>query len=223
MNSEIENYISLKSEQSALLVDYWDFDTEASPMITTSEIIEYTYCPRFIYFMNCLGIPQREELRVKVLKGREIHETREKSNVDYVRKRINCIRKEVSVYIASKTLKVRGIVDEVLFFSDGTAGPLDYKFTKYTDFTFKTHKIQSTIYALLIQENYNIPVQRGYLCYVRSNNAIKEIQYKEEDFKNAKKIVAEIFDILFLGYFPRKTKYQSRCLDCTYRNICNKM
>lgn len=223
MNSELEDYIALKTEEFNIPNNSSDFDTESTPMITTSEIIEYIFCPRFLYFMNCLGIPQREELRAKVLKGREVHKTKEKTNVDYLRKRINCVAKEVSVYLASKSLKVRGVVDEVLFFSDGTAGPLDYKFTKYTDFTFKTHKIQSTIYALLISESYNVPVKRGYICYVRSNNALKEIQYTDVDFIMAKKIVEEIFDIITMGFFPRKTKYSNRCVDCTYRNICNKI
>ena len=48
--------------------------------ITPSEVIEYLYCPRFIYFMNCLSIPQHEEQRYKVLMGREIHEKKSKIN-----------------------------------------------------------------------------------------------------------------------------------------------
>ncbi len=38
-------------------------------MITPSEVIEHIYCPRFTCFLNCLNIPQHEELRYKVLKG----------------------------------------------------------------------------------------------------------------------------------------------------------
>ena len=41
--------------------------------ITISEVMEYLFCPRFIYFMNCLNIPQYEEKRYKVIMGREIH------------------------------------------------------------------------------------------------------------------------------------------------------
>ncbi len=53
-------------------------------MITPSEVIEHLYCPRFTYFMNCLNISQHEEQRYKVLKGREIHKSREESNRAYV-------------------------------------------------------------------------------------------------------------------------------------------
>jgi CRISPR-associated exonuclease Cas4 len=195
-------------------------DTETTPMITPSEIIEHLYCPRYTYFMNCLNIPQHEELRYKVLKGRELHENRKKTNVDYLRRRIRCINKEISVYMASKTLGVRGVIDEILYLSDGTLAPLDYKYTEYNDFIFKTHRIQSTIYAMLIMENYRKPVKRGYVCYARGGSRVKEIFYKDEDFTYAKEKVKEIFDIVLKGYFPRKTLWPNRCVDCCYRNIC---
>ena len=197
-----------------------DFDTESTPMLTPSEIIEHLYCPRFTYFMNCLNIPQHEEKRYKVLKGRELHERREKTNVDYLRKRLGVIDKEVCVYIASKELRVRGVIDEVLHLSDGTLAPLDYKYTEYTDFTFQTHKVQSTLYAMLIMENYKKPVNRGYICYAKVGFKIKEILYTKKDFWYAKYVVKEIFDIILKGYFPKKTRWQTKCIDCCYRNIC---
>lgn len=199
---------------------YTIFDTESTPMITPSEIIEHLFCPRFTYFMNCLNIPQHEEHRYKVLKGRELHERREKTNVDYLRKRLGVVDKEVSVYIASRSFGVRGVIDEVLHLSDGTIAPLDYKYTEYADFTFQTHKVQSTLYAMLIMENYKKPVNRGYICYAREGSKVKEILYTEKDFCYVKDIVKEIFDIIQKGYYPKKTGWQNRCIDCCYRNIC---
>ena len=38
--------------------------------ITPSIVIEYLYCPRFIYFMKILNISQNEDRRFKVTKGR---------------------------------------------------------------------------------------------------------------------------------------------------------
>ncbi len=66
---------------------------EQEIFVTVSDALEYLFCPRFIFFMHCLGIAQREERRYKVLKGRELHESREKVNRDYVRKRLNCVGK----------------------------------------------------------------------------------------------------------------------------------
>lgn len=195
-------------------------DTESTPMITPSEVIEHLYCPRFTYFMNCLDIPQHEELRYKVLKGRELHERREIENQDYLRKKLGCIDKELSVYIASKKMGVRGVIDEVLYLSDGTLAPLDYKYAEYSDYTFETHKVQSVLYALLIMENYQKPVKKGFICYAKNGNKIKEIIYGDKDFCYAKDVVDELFRVILKGYYPKKTKWQNRCIDCCYRNIC---
>lgn len=195
-------------------------DDESTPMITPSEIMKYLFCPRFIFFMNCLNIPQHEELRYKVLKGREIHQNREHANINYLRKKLGCKGKEISVYLASKEIGVRGIVDEILYLSDETLAPLDYKYAKHSDFLFKTHKVQSCLYALLIIKNFKKPVKRGYLCYTRSNYKLKEIIYKKEDFNYAETVIREIFDIILKGYYPRKTHNSNRCIDCCYKNIC---
>ena len=195
-------------------------DTESTVMITPSEVIEHLFCPRFTYFMNCLNIPQHEELRYKVLKGRELHSRREKENKEYLRKKIGCIDKDLAVYVASPALRVRGIIDEVLTLADGSMAPLDYKYTEYRDYLFVTHKVQSVLYAMLIKEVYNKPVLRGYVCYARDGVNLKEIIYKAEDFEYAVSVIDEIFSVILMGYYPKKSSWPNRCVDCCYKNIC---
>ena len=188
--------------------------------ITPSEVIEYSFCPRFIYFMNCLCIPQHEEKRYKVLMGREFHEDRTKVNPDYVRRKISCVKKDTLVYLASSRYHLRGEVDEVLYLADNTMAPLDYKFTQYKDTFYRTHKIQSILYGLLIKDNYQVEVRKGYVCYVRSKYLLKEVAFSDKDFQETKKIVGDILNIIQHGYYPKKTKFPVRCIDCCYKNIC---
>jgi CRISPR-associated exonuclease Cas4 len=188
--------------------------------ITPSEVIEHVFCPRFTYFMNCLCIPQHEENRYKVLRGRELHEERAKINHDYLRKKIACTKKDILVYLASPRYRLRGEVDEVLTLADGTMAPLDYKFAEYKEFAYRTHKIQSALYGLLIKDNYNCEVKRGYVCYLRSGYLLKEIFLAKDDFAEAERLVAEILEIIQRGRYPGKTKFRTRCIDCCYRNIC---
>lgn len=195
-------------------------DTESTVMITPSEVIEHLFCQRFTYFMNCLKIPQHEELRYKVLKGRDLHARREKENKEYLRKKIGCTGKELSVYVASPIVRVRGVIDEVLTLSDGSMAPLDYKYTEFRDFLFATHKVQSVLYAMLIKEIYRRPVYRGYICYARDGAGLKEVIYKDEDFEYAKAVVDEIFRVILKGYYPKRTRWANRCIDCCYKNIC---
>lgn len=195
-------------------------ETIEGAYITPSEVIEYLYCPRFIYFMNCLCIPQHEEQRYKVLRGRALHEERKKINKEYLRKKLNCVEKDIDVYMASDRYHLKGIVDEVLYLEDGTLAPFDYKFAQYKEKLFRTYKYQSVLYALLIKDNYEKNVKRGYVCYTRSNHLVKEIEYKDKDFSEATKMVEEVLDIIQKGYYPKRTRYLAKCIDCCYKNIC---
>ncbi|MDI9395604.1 MAG: CRISPR-associated protein Cas4 [Euryarchaeota archaeon] len=133
---------------------------------------------------------------------------------------LNCKRKESEVFLVSKQHHIKGIIDEVLFFEDGTAAPLEYKFAEYKDKIFKTYKFQLVLQALLIRENYSIDVNRAYLCFTRSNNLVKEMEITSSDFKKAEKIIEEVLDIVQKGLYPKTPRSYRKCLDCCYRNIC---
>lgn len=188
--------------------------------VTPSEVMEYLYCPRFIYFMNVLKVEQHEDRRNLVNKGREMHTLRLVRNRDHLRKRVGAVDKQLDVYLSSPNMKLVGKMDEVLFLEDGTAAPLDYKFAFWEEKLYKTLKTQQVLYALLIEESFKIEVNRAFIVYIRSKNHIEEIGITAGMKKQAREIVKEIFDILNLNYFPPKTKNSNKCIDCTYRNLC---
>lgn len=190
--------------------------------ITPSEVTEYLYCPRFIYFMSYLKISQYEKNRFKVMMGREIHKRKAIINKNYLRKRIGVKEKLLEQKLYSRRYRIHGIIDEVLFLDDGTAASLDYKFAQYKDRLFLTHKYQAVMYSMLIEDNYNIHVNKAYVVYVRSKNLLKEITIDKKDYNIVENMIEDIINIIEKGYFPQKTKYKSRCTDCTYRNICIK-
>jgi len=88
-----------------------EIQQEAEYSLTASHLLEYLFCPRFIYFENYLDIPQHEEKRFKVQKGRTIHEDKMRVNPQYLRKKFGCIERKKSVYLSSTATGIRGIVD----------------------------------------------------------------------------------------------------------------
>lgn len=190
--------------------------------ITPSLVIEYLFCPRFIYFMEVLKIPQHEDKRFKVQKGRVVHKSKSAQNMEYKRKKLGVIDKKIEQELASSAYNIHGIVDEILFLNDNTAAPLDYKFAKYKGKIFKTYKTQSILYGLLIKDNYNIDVRKGYIVYTRSNHHLEEIIFTEKDIKRTIMIIDNILKIMELNYFPKSTKSKKRCIDCCYNTICVK-
>lgn len=165
-----------------------------------------------------LNIPQHEEKSFKAIKGREIHNLKLVTNKEYLRKKIGVKEKYTDVYLTTETL--RGKVDEVLLLNDGTMAPLDYKFAKYNDRVYNTYKTQLASYALLIEQNFNLPVNKGFLVYVRSKNKLIEVEINEQLKQKIKKEISAIIDIIDNNLFPKSTKAKSKCLTCTYRNIC---
>jgi len=188
--------------------------------ITPSHIIEYLFCPRFIYFQYVLNIPQHEEKSFKAMKGREMHNLKLITNKEYLRKKIGVKEKHLDVYLTNNTL--RGKVDEVLLLNDGTMAPLDYKFAKYNDRIYTTYKTQLYCYAILIEQNYNKAVNKGFLVYVRSKNRLVEVPVNNIDKQKINNNIKDIIEIIDKNIFPKSTKYKSKCLTCTYRNICLK-
>ena len=119
-----------------------EFEGDAAEFsITASDILEHLFCPRFTYFEMYLKIPEHQEKRFKVQKGRTVHENKVQVNPDYLRKKLGCVERKKSVYLSSDSSGMRGIVDEVLFLDDGTAAPLDFKYAEYKDWTFKNYRI----------------------------------------------------------------------------------
>jgi len=210
----------MQAEGEAAAIPEPEQKIEQEVFVTVSDALEYLFCPRFIFFERCLMVPEHQEKRFKVLKGRELHEIREKVNRDYLRKRLRCTRKEISVYLTSHKYHFKGEVDEVLFLEDGTAAPLDYKYAEFKNTIYKTHKYQAALYGILIMEHFGVDVKKGFVCYTRSNNYVAEIDFRQKDYKKAKEIIYEILMIIQKGYFPEGSKQKARCVDCTYRNIC---
>lgn len=189
-------------------------------LLTPSEIMEFLYCPRFIYYMRCLDIPQNEQNRFKVMKGRDVHNYKSNTNKEYVRKKIDCAKKEINVFLHSKKLGLKGKVDEILHFADGTMAALDYKFAEYKGVIYSTYRLQTLIYGVLIRENYGKPVYKGYLCYTRSKNYLAEVKFNQHDWLVLDTALKDIKKIIEENYYPKATKYKTRCVDCCYKNIC---
>jgi len=186
--------------------------------ITPSEIIQYLYCPRFIYFEKVLTIPQHEEKSYKAMRGRHLHDDKTRMNKDYLRKKLGVVEKYQEQYLTNSML--RGKVDEVLILDDGTAAPLDYKFARYKDKVFNTYKTQLACYAWLIEDNFDRTVNHGYLVYTRSKSRLVEVELDEAFKADVKEKARAIVKIIDENHFPKATRYKKRCIECTYRNIC---
>src|SRR5437868_6138241 len=120
---------------------------EAQPIpLTVTHVLEHLFCPRFTYFEYVLAVPERQERRPLVQKGRQSHEERRHINPTYLRKKLGVVERKFDVPLASARLGVRGSVDEVLTLADGSMAPFDYKFAEDRGHVYHNQKMQSVLY-----------------------------------------------------------------------------
>ncbi|MCA9128991.1 MAG: CRISPR-associated protein Cas4 [Planctomycetales bacterium] len=193
---------------------------DSKPSITITHVLEHLYCPRFTYFEYVLTIPERQERRWKVERGRQVHLERSKMNKSYLRSKLNVVERQFDVPLASQSIGVRGVADEVLTFADGTMGPFDYKFAKAPKTPFRNQRMQCVLYGMLIAEWFGCEVNRCYLCYTRDNYHVVEVPITERARRDAMNVVQEVVEVIQHGYLPPPTTRSRRCIDCCYRNIC---
>lgn len=199
-----------------------DMAEKTAYSITASDILEHLFCPRFTYFEAYLKIPEHQEKRFKVQKGRSIHEEKVFLNPDYLRKKLGCVSKLRGVSLGSAG-GLHGIVDEVLFLGDGSAAPLDYKYAEYKGRTFRNHVYQLVFYGRLIREHFKVPVNRGFIVYTRSRNRVVEVDITEKLYSELNSIIGDFLSVVQKGTYPNPTSYRARCPDCCYGNICEKV
>lgn len=188
--------------------------------LTPSEILEYLFCPRFFYYMNVLKIPQYEERRYKVIKGREVHERRRKENRGYLWKKMGVISRESDVVLSSQSLGLWGIVDEVVQLEDGTWAPVDYKWAIYPEYVYVSHRTQLLAYCAMVEETYNVVVNKGFLIYVREGRRQVEIAFGEAQRAKLATVINEMVSLVTSERLAPPTSGRVRCRDCTYKNIC---
>lgn len=190
--------------------------------LTVTHVLEHLFCPRFTYFEHVLAVPERQERRLLVQKGRQAHEERRRINPNYLRKKLGVVQRQFDVPLSSVRLGVRGSVDEVFTLADGSRAPFDYKFALDRGRVYHNQKMQSVLYALLIRETFQCAVHRGFLCYIRSKHKVVPVEFSDADFAEAEAVLREILQVIQTGCFPRATSWKSSCRDCCYRNICIK-
>lgn len=94
------------------------------------------------------------------------------------------------------------------------------KFSEYKEKLFKTYRFQLVFYVRPIQENFNVPVQKGFIVYTRSRNKLVEIEIADKDLKKLEKTVNDMIDVIQNCQYPKPTSTKKRCPDCCYKNIC---
>lgn len=196
----------------------------AETLISVTDIKHYFYCPRIVYFERVL--------HAKPKLGSQQEDSREKHE-EYVRKELRRkdaiyyspdflgAEKKLFVPLSSPSLSLKGTVDLIIKTSNKEYVPVDYKnMMSNNGKAWIDHKYQLTAYALLIDENFDTHVKRGFINYI-PENLVKEIPITQTMKTHVKRILGHIKKIIFKERLPPMRVSKCKCTGgCGYKYIC---
>ncbi|MFB3766263.1 MAG: CRISPR-associated protein Cas4 [Methanotrichaceae archaeon] len=191
-------------------------------MITVSDVKQYLYCPKIIYFDHVLHVPKPPDQKLET--GKEKHDDitakeRRRKGALFYDSELDRAEKLFRVALESSALGLKGILD-YLIKTDREYIPIDYKFGySHSGSIHLNHKYQLAAYALLVEDNYKTIVRRGYVHYSRDRiNA--QIDFTDEIRRRTLKMIGEIQQIIQDDRETECTRNPGKCIDCEYRRYC---
>ncbi|RLI71914.1 CRISPR-associated protein Cas4 [Archaeoglobales archaeon] len=173
-------------------------------MIDVSDLIQYLYCPRKIYFIKVMGIKLKKP---KMEFGKELHgKLRIKFDGDIL----------YNLYLESENYEIKGVVDAVIK-QKNNYYPVDAKFTRFNKL-FYGWKMQLVAYAVLIEENFGVTVKKGYIYFI-DEKRLKEVEIVSEDKKALRDIVKKVERIINEEKIPNVEK-SKKCEYCEMKKLC---
>lgn len=188
-----------------------------------TDLKQYSYCPRIIYYYYCL--PDIRPITYKMEAGQAAQgeeETREARRS----LRVYGLRRGVvhhNVYLESERLGLRGQVDVVIETDDNRKGepeliPVDYKLS--TARLGPHFKLQLAAYGQMLAETQDIPVRRGFLYAIPRRKAV-EVPFTSALLAELARAVQEMADIAGSERMPAPVKQRAKCEVCEFRRFCN--
>jgi len=196
----------------------------AEPFVSVTDIKHYIYCPRLIYFDRVLHATpvfgsQQED-------SKELHE-------DYVRKELR--RKDAIYYspefvgaekllftpLSSDNLGLQGNVDCIIKTASGEYVPVDYKnMASDKGRVWMDHRYQLVAYALLVEENVDTVVRRGFVNYI-PETLILRLEITPTMKSYVKRVLGHIKRIIKEEELPPIRVAKQKCTGgCGHKQTC---
>ncbi len=189
-------------------------------MFTVTDLKQYFFCPRVLYYHHCL--PDIRPVTDKMEAGIASHDN---EVVREARRSLRPYRLEradrhFDVALTSDHYGIAGLIDLVLAAPDGdttAAYPVDFKLSvKVQD----NWKIQLAVYALLLEEQWQVRAPKGFIYLIPTRRA-ETVALTPRLKQRAQQALAQMQRIALEETMPPPPKNCAKCVDCEFRRFCN--
>jgi CRISPR-associated exonuclease Cas4 len=187
--------------------------------LTVSDIKQYLYCPRVVYFTY--NLPVRRPITYKMEEGKREHEHAEELEERRTLRAYGLSQGErlFNLDLYSHRLGLSGRLDMAILTS-WEAIPVDFKNTQ--EGPALNHKYQLAAYGLLLEEHLARPVRRGFI-YLLPIKEARQVPLTPDTRIFVKELLERIRSLIVGEALPQPTRRRARCLDCEFRNFCNEV
>lgn len=202
------------------------FTTDVSKaLLSVTDLKNYVYCPRTVYFHRVLHLePRLEAQQHESLKQHEALEEREVRRLGAVfyDPSIRQADKVFKVPLTSRVLRLQGSVDMLI--KAGTEYiPVDFKMANSNrGRIWPDHRYQLVAYSLMIEEEFDTTVRRGFIYYVPEKAALRlEITPRLKLF--VKRLTRDMWNMVKRGELPKVRVPPHRCSGgCGFMWVCHR-
>jgi len=191
--------------------------------LEVTDIKQYAYCPRIVYYHYCL--PDIRPITYKMEAGIAAHEDEAEREARRSLRPYGLTEGErfFDVRLHAAEIGLRGRIDMVIATPkradpDAELIPVEYKFSERKP--GKHFKIQLAMYGLLLEEAWQLPVRRGFLYLIPLRRAVA-VPLTATLRRQALDQIAAIRSIVEQETMPDPPPTRRPCVSCEFRRFCN--
>lgn len=186
-------------------------------MPTVSDLRQYLYCPRIIYYRYCL--PQIRPVTYKMTAGKEAQDSEEQREQRRSLRAYGLADGEhyFNFDVESEAWDLRGRLDLAIRRA-AEAIPVEYKDSPGRAGPHVL--LQLAAYGMLLETTWHLPAQRGFIYFIPARRA-REIALTPELRAQVHSAVNAIKTIIQTESMPHPTPQRTKCAICEFRRFCN--
>lgn len=188
---------------------------ESSLVLKVTDLKQFTYCPRIVYFTYVLPVPRPSTTKMDFGKLEHLELDRLEKRRKLKRYGLENGTRVFHMHLFSEKLGMEGKLD-LHILREREVYPVEFKHSSAVHFN---HKIQLAAYACLIEEEIRKLVRTGFL-YLIPNGEIIPVPVTAELRTYVKDTLLNIRMMVAKAAWPRPTAQRHRCRECEYRRYC---
>jgi CRISPR-associated exonuclease Cas4 len=189
--------------------------TSVAPL-RVHDLKQWAYCPRIVFYEYVMPVDKKSTYKME-------HGHAAEEAIDRLEKRRKLTevglrdgKRRFHVWCKSDRLGLTGKLD-LLIEAEAELFPVDFKDSEQA--LHPNHIVQLCGYALLLEDEYQIPVNRGFIFFIPTEEIVA-VELTSERKQHAFALLGQIRGCIQRESLPEPTEVRTRCEGCEYRNYC---